>query len=212
MKKIKSSVFLAVLVLSGVFAANSQPVSSPQGQGAVDEETARFQELTGKWDRETAALNAQHKPERGHHDPALAIQYLRSYAKGKNSDRVFLLLLEDGFCSTWAGYPDCGAIEIKGYERFLENFPDSALKEEIELKMARDYFSMAWLWLNGKGERSEKWSDLFRAQSLEITRKLARSSNPQIRQAASELEQKLGKDFPRPIAPVPSQVLSPDYY
>ena len=210
----KRSTFLAVLlvVLPGIFAANPQPVNTPQGQGAGGEEAIRFQELINKWDHESAELKAKGKPERGHHDKSPVVEFLRKYPKGEYSDRVYLLLLEDGFCSTWANYPDCGAIEITGYEKFLDSYPDSPLKEEVELKMARDYFSMAWLWLHGDGEHSDKWSDLFRAQSLGMAKNLKKSQNPQTRLQASELEQKLLKKFPRPIAPLPPQVLQPDYY
>jgi len=177
-----------------------------------DQERVRFQELKDKWDQESAELKAKGKPGSGHHDKSLASEFLRKYPKGEYSDRVYLLVLEDGFCSTWSNYPDCGAVEITGYEKFLDSYPDSPLKEEVELKMARDYFSMARLWLHGDGEHSDKWSDLFRAQSLDMARKLKKSQNPQTRQAASELEQKLLEKFTRPIAPVPPELLRPDYY
>ena len=214
MMKMKRITLLAALlvVLPGIFAANSRPANAPGAAGGDDEESIRFQELINKWDQESAGLKARHKPERGHHDKSLALEFLRKYPKGEYSARAYLLVLEDGFCSTWANYPDCGAIEITGYEKFLDSYPDSRLKEGVELKMAQDYFSMAWLWLHGDGEHSDKWSNLFRAQSLDMAKNLKKSQDPQIQEAASELEQKLLKKFPLPIAPVPPQVLRPDYY
>lgn len=211
MKPAKAMVVF-LLLFAGWVWAGQDPGNSTQGAGDNQPEQIRFQELIDKWDRESAGLKARGKPERGQHDKSLLIQFLQRFPKGEYSERVYLLLLEDGFCQTWANYPDCGAIEIAGYEQFLENFPDTRLREEIELKMARDYHQMAWLWLKGDGEHSDKWSELFRGQSLSMARKLQKSQNPQIKQSALELEQKLFNNFARPVAPVPPQVLRPDYY
>jgi len=170
-----------------------------------------FQAARIRWEEESAKLNAAGRPERGHHDRSLLNEFLRRWPGSEFADRAALILLEDGFCQTWADYPDCGIIEAAGYENLLADYPGTRLREEIELKAAKAYCRMAWLWLYGQGQHSDRWSELFRGQSLGMARRLKKSSDQKIGKSARELEQKLINDFPRPIAPIPARVLDPNY-
>jgi len=171
-----------------------------------------FQVANIKWNQESEKLKSLGKPERGHHDRSLFQEFLARWPDSSFAARAALILMEDGFCVTWAGFPDCGMIEVQGYEELLKHYPGSEMREEIELKRAKVYYQMAWLWQNGAGVKSDRWSDLFRSQSLEIVRRLKQSPNQQIKQETDELEQKLNKDFARPLAPLVVRVLTPDYY
>jgi len=171
-----------------------------------------FQVARIKWEQETKRLIQENKPTRNHHDPSLFIQFLKRHPTSRYLDRVFLILAEESFCQDWAGYPDCGMIEVSIYEQFLLSFPQSQLREEVELKRARVYYQMAWLWLSGNGEHIEKWAELFRAQSLKIVLNLKNSPNWQVKNSAVEIEQKIYNDFPRPIAPISSELLERDIY
>ncbi len=114
-------------------------------------------------------------------------------------------------CMKWSGYPDCGVIEIKVLEDLLNRAPNREEREQILLRMAQDYYFMAYLWTYGNGEHSEKWSDLFRGQGLKMALALEQSMDPAIREQAAELARNCNDDFPRPIAPAPAGVLDPDY-
>jgi len=67
---------------------------------------------------------------------------------------------------------------------------------------------MKW---QGSGSRVGALIDLCRAQSLEAALKLKSSSNPATSDAATRLEQKLTREFDRPMAPVPAQIPDPGY-
>jgi len=181
-------------------------IAEPELKELVWFQTARI-----KWEQETKRLIQENKPTRNNHDQSLFIQFLKLYPTSRYLDRVFLILSEESFCQDWAGYPDCGMIEAKTYEQFLLRFPKSEIRQEVEVKLARVYYQMAWLWLFGNGEHIEKWAELFRAQSLKMVLSLKNSPNWQIKNSAVELEQKIENDFPRPIAPFPSELLGKDY-
>jgi len=176
-----------------------------------EEELSWFRVAVARWESESAARSAQGKPERGHHDRSLFIEFLSRWPNSEFADQAHLLLLEDSFCVTWAGYPDCGLLEAAAYNRLLKKFPGGSMREEIELRRAAVYYEMARLWLKGEGAHSERWSDLCRAQSLEAALKLKSSSNPATSDAATRLEQKLTREFDRPMAPVPAQIPDPGY-
>jgi len=183
----------------------------PKGNDQNLEPLVWFQVARIKWRQESVNVQSQGKPGRSHHDRTLFTEFLKRWPASELAGEAALILLEDSFCATWAGFPDCGMLEAKGYEELLKRYPGSGLRDEIELKRATVYCQMAWLWQNGAGEKIDRWSDLFRSQSLEIARQLKPSPNPAIKKAADELEQKLQKDFPRPIAPLPLRVLDPNY-
>ena len=114
-------------------------------------------------------------------------------------------------CMKWSGFPDCGVVEIKALEDLLNRAPNREEREQILLRMAQDYYFMAYLWTYGNGEHSEKWSDLFRQEGLKMALALEKSVDPAIRQEAAELARKCNDGFSRPIAPAPAGVLAPDY-
>jgi len=179
---------------------------------ASPESEAAFVNAKARWDQESAKFEFEKKSARGRHDKSLLVSYLRQWPRAGNSDQAFLMLIEDGFCATWAGYPDCGVIEISAYEQFLSAFPTSEMAEQVKYKMAEDYYQMAWLWTNGKGVHNERYADLFRAQCLTLCRELKDAKDPAVKAAAAGLELKTQNNFSRPIAPMPPRVLQPDYY
>ena len=185
---------------------NQQPSSDDKIYAAVWFQVARLM-----WDQETRDAEANKMPSRGHHDRSLLTEYVRRWPRGDYADRASLMLIEDSFCTTWANFPDCGLVEVKGYEELLDQYPGTLLKDEVELKQARAFYEMARLWLSGSGQHSDNMSDLARGQSLEIARELKSSQSLEIQKSAGELEQKLVQEFSRPIAPVPSRVLQKDY-
>jgi len=213
MKIKKAKAFLlAMLVSFGLSGYSAESQTRPDGGVAGNqEEQAAFESAKMKWEEESAKLKSDGKPSRGHHDRGLLTEYISRWPHGESADQAALILIEDSLCATWANYPDCGLLEVKGYEELLSHYPGTALKDEIELKRAQAYYEMARLWLSGSGQHSDNMSDLARGQSLEIAQELKTSKNSEIQKSAGELEQKLARDFPRPIAPVPSRVLQKDY-
>jgi hypothetical protein len=213
MKTKKAKAFLLLMFMGlGLSGHSAEPQTRPDGVVVGDqEEQAAFEAAKTRWEGESAKLKSAGKPERGHHDSSLLTEYVKRWPAGEFADQAALMLIEDSFCATWADYPDCGLLEVKGYEELLTHYPGTALKDEIELKRAQAYYEMARLWLSGSGQHSDNMSDLARGQSLEIALELKTSKNPEIQKSAGELEQKLATDFTRPIAPIPSGVLQKDY-
>ncbi len=200
---------LAIFALAAI--AFAQGPSPDKNQAPKTGETVFYRAAEKEWERQTVELEKSGKNPKGRRDLGLLREFIRRWPESEFADRFFLKLMEEGTCLEWKGYPDCGIVEVRVEEEFLERYPNSPIREQVELQMARAYYQMAWLWVNGAGEHSDKWSDLFRAQSLTITLHLKKNHNPELGKAAEELEKKLTNDFPRPIAPIPSDVLSPDY-
>jgi len=205
------SIFIYLIIISIFISLICAPGANSGVSGEKPEEAAFFYAAKAEWDQETEKLEKQGKPAKGRRDQKLLREFLTSWPESDFADQAFLTLLEEGTCLDWKGYPDCGVIEVRVYEEFLKRYPNSQLREEVELRMAEAYYQMAYLWIKGAGEHSEKWSDLFRAQGLKIALKLKKSHNPAVSKSVEELEKKLSNNFPRPIAPIPAEVLRPDY-
>ena len=180
--------------------------------GEVREDAVAFYKAKAEWEKEEENFKKQDKPSKGRHNQKMLREFLRKFPESEFADNAFLMLMEEATCADWNGYPDCGVIEIRFYEEFLKRYPESEMKDEVMLKMAEAYYQMAYLWVYGKGAHSEKWSDLFRGESLKIAVQLKHVDNAMIRKGAEELEKKLKDDFKRPIAPIPAWVLDPRYF
>ena len=91
-----------------------------------------------------------------------------------------LIALESGFCVHDAGYPDCLALEIRGYEKWLSQHPRSRLRPAILIKLAETYLELA-----GRLEQPAPWhhsarAELLRGRALEIAELvLAETNDPE---------------------------------
>ncbi len=91
---------------------------------------------------------------------------------GSPADLGALMLVEDGFCLDGAGYPECKALEIEGYESWLERYPESANAPEVMKRMAERYLELADDFERPEPWRSEARAELCRGKAVVIARRL----------------------------------------
>lgn len=86
------------------------------------------------------------------------------------ADAAELSLIEDGFCLDGAGFPDCTAWEIRGYEQWLKGHSASSQKPPVLKSLAGKYLALA-----GKFEEDKPWKnairgEICRGRALEIAK------------------------------------------
>jgi len=97
-------------------------------------------------------------------------------------DDAALLLIEDGFCLTDAGYPECVGFAIEGYEAFLRAYPYSDRRSRVLRQLVERYLELSSRYEQERPWNSPERAELCRGRALEIAERLA--ANPELADSA----------------------------
>ena len=95
------------------------------------------------------------------------------FKSGAWVDDAALVLVEDGFCIVDEGHPECVAWRIKGYERWLGEYPNSDRRAEVLTEVAQLYLELAKRYEEPSAWNSAVTAELCRGRAMEVARKLA---------------------------------------
>ena len=90
------------------------------------------------------------------------------------ADDATLRLIEDGFCLTDAGYPDCNAFAIRGYEAFLAAYPYTDRKSYVLKRMAANYLDLSFRYEEDRPWQSAEKAELCLGRALQLAELPAR--------------------------------------
>ncbi len=130
-----------VLLKMDCAAIVNEPLSGPVDDDPLDDVLFRLGSI--RWMEETQALDESASPKRGMHSGAFYNRLLAECPESPFVAAAALRILEDGFCGSWSGYPDCAKLEIERYEEFLQAYPESELKPYVLGQMSERYLALA---------------------------------------------------------------------
>lgn len=156
---------------------NPTPVVAPPPPGAADSAAAALYQRA-------LAARAQ---ARAHNNEAAArkagvedLQRLLSeYPNSSSADDAALMLIEDGFCLTDAGFPDCLALTIRGYEAFLAAYPNSDRRPQALKLLAAHYLDLSFRYEQAKPWQSAEKAELCLGRALQLAELLAAGAGPE---------------------------------
>ena len=101
------------------------------------------------------------------------------YPQSAVADDAALRVIEDGFCLTDAGYPDCTALAIRGYEAFLDAYPYSDRRTYVLKRLATNYLDLSFRFEQDQPWQSPEKSERCLGRALQLAELLAQGPEPE---------------------------------